>query len=99
MECLHSFLISGAIIAQETEEISEKQVQKIRRIHEKTARKLSFHAFCVLLYLFSYYYPIKRFKKICEADLRQTRRRTQTGLTPGKDDNDVWHKSGHKDIK
>ena len=46
-----------------------------------------------------YYYPIKRFKKICEADLRQTRRRTQAGLTPGKDDNDVWHKSGRKDIK
>ena len=31
--------------------------------------------------------------------MRQTRRRTQTGLTPGKDDNDVWHKSGRKDIK
>ena len=27
----------------------------------------------------SYYYPIKRFKKICEADLCQTRRRTQAG--------------------
>ena len=32
---------------------------------------------------------IKRFKKICEADLRQTRRRTQAGFTPGKDDNEV----------
>ena len=49
---------------------------------------------CVL-----YYYPIKSFKKISETELRQTRRRTQTGLTPGKDDNDVWHKSGRKDIK
>ena len=35
-----------------------------------------------------YYSLIKRFKKICEADLRQTRRRTQAGLTPGKDDNE-----------
>ena len=23
--------------------------------------------------------------------MRQTRRRTQAGLTPGKDDNEVWH--------
>ena len=45
-----------------------------------------------------YYSPIKRFKKICKADLRQTRRRTQAGLTPGKDENDVWHKVDRKDI-
>ena len=25
--------------------------------------------------------------------MRQTRRRTQAGLTPGKDDNEVWHDS------
>ena len=47
----------------------------------------------------SYYDRIKRFQKICEADLRQTRRRTQAGLLPGKDDNDVWHKSDRKDLK
>ncbi len=29
----------------------------------------------------------------------QTRRRTQAGLTPGKDDNDVWRKSVRKDMK
>ena len=39
------------------------------------------------------------YPKICEADLRQTRRRTQAGLTPGKDDNDVWHKAVAKDIE
>ena len=31
--------------------------------------------------------------------MRQTRRRTQAGLTPGKDDNDVWHKADRKDIE
>ena len=29
----------------------------------------------------------------------QTRRRTQAGLTPGKDDNEVWRKPGRKEIK
>ena len=48
---------------------------------------------------YSYDSLIKRFKKICEADLRQTRRRTQAGLTPGKDDNDVWHKADRKEIE
>ena len=33
----------------------------------------------------------KRVEKCFEQKLRQTRRRTQAGLTPGKDDNDVWH--------
>ncbi len=47
----------------------------------------------------SYYYLIERFQKICEADLHQTRRRTQTGLTPGKDVNNVWHESDPKDMK
>ena len=42
---------------------------------------------------------IKRFKKNCEADLRRTGRRTQAGLTPGKDDNDVWHKADRKDTE
>ena len=31
--------------------------------------------------------------------MRQTRRRTQAGLTPGKDDNEVWRKSDRKDIE
>ena len=33
----------------------------------------------------------RRVEKCFEQKLRQTRRRTQAGLTPGKDDNDVWH--------
>ncbi len=31
--------------------------------------------------------------------MRQTRRRTQAGLTPGKDDNDVWHNSCRNRLK
>ena len=50
-------------------------------------------------FVFLYYSLIKRFQKICEADLRKTRRRTQADLTPGKDDNDVWHKAVAKDIE
>ena len=34
-----------------------------------------------------------------EAEWRKTGRRTQAGLTPGKDDNDVWHKADSKDIE
>ena len=30
--------------------------------------------------------------------MHQTRRRTQAGLTPGKDHNDVWHESDRKDM-
>ena len=33
----------------------------------------------------------KKIEKCSEQKLRQTRRRTQAGLTPGKDDNEVWH--------
>ena len=46
-----------------------------------------------------YYSPIKRFNIICEADLRQTRRKTQADLTPGKDDINVWHNANRKDIE
>ena len=35
----------------------------------------------------------RRVRKRFEQELRQTRRRTQAGLTPGKDDNEVWHNS------
>ena len=31
--------------------------------------------------------------------MRRTGRRTQAGLTPGKDDNDVWHKADRKDTE
>ena len=31
--------------------------------------------------------------------MRQTRRRTQAGLTPGKDDNEVWHNSCRNRLK
>ena len=33
----------------------------------------------------------RKIEKWSEQKLRQTRRRTQAGLTPGKDDNEVWH--------
>ena len=33
----------------------------------------------------------RKIEKCSEQKLRQTRRRTQAGLTPGKDDNEVWH--------
>ena len=33
----------------------------------------------------------RKIEKCSVQELRQTRRRTQAGLTPGKDDNDVWH--------
>ena len=33
----------------------------------------------------------RKIEKCSELELRQTRRRTQAGLTPGKDDNEVWH--------
>lgn len=36
---------------------------------------------------------------ICEADSRQKRRRPQAGLTPDKDDNNVWHKADRKGIE
>ncbi len=35
----------------------------------------------------------RKIEKWSEQKLRQTRRRTQAGLTPGKDDNEVWHNS------
>ena len=38
-------------------------------------------------------------EKTCEQKFRQTRRRTQAGLTPGKDDNEVWHIFCRKRIK
>ena len=31
--------------------------------------------------------------------MRQTRLRTQAGLKPCKDDNEVWHESDRKDMK
>ena len=44
-------------------------------------------ALCVRLILNSH----RKIEKWSEQKLRQTRRRTQAGLTPGKDDNEVWH--------
>ena len=35
----------------------------------------------------------RKIEKCSEQELRQNRRRTQAGLTPGKDDNEVWHNS------
>ena len=41
----------------------------------------------------------KRLEKCSEQELRQTRWRTPEGLTPGKDDNDVWHNSCRSRLK
>ena len=41
----------------------------------------------------------RKLEKCSEQELRQARRRTQAGLTPGKDDNEVWHNSCRNRLK
>ena len=41
----------------------------------------------------------RKSEKCSEQELRQTRRRTQAGLTPGKDDNEVWRNSCRDRLK
>ena len=47
-------------------------------------------AFCILYLILNSH---RKIEKCSVQELRQTRRRTQAGLTPGKDDNEVWHNS------
>jgi hypothetical protein len=55
--------------------------------------------YCEEVSFFLYTIHHRKIEECSVQELRQTRRRTQAGLTPGKDDNEVWHNSCRNKLK